>query len=179
MVRRRIRTMSMLAAAAPLAAALAVLPAAPAQAADGDLSCSATLNLTLEPPLRAGGSAKVSISGDLTNCISRNGKYTALRSGKLTAAGDATATAGGFNPCGLLVTAKGNGTIAWVSGGDSSLAWRISPDPITGITFSANVTAGQLNGDAITVVPSSAQPNQGCRTNGLSTLAVTAQVSFA
>ncbi|WP_405164087.1 hypothetical protein OG203_02920 [Nocardia sp. NBC_01499] len=176
---RRIRILTMMAAAAPLAAALAVLPAAPAQAADGDLSCSATFNLTLDPPLRAGGGANVSISGDLSDCTSSNGQHAALAAGKLKATGAATATAGGFNPCGLLVTAKGNGTLAWVSGGNSSFAWRISPDPITGLAFSANVTDGQLNGDAITVSPKSAQPNAGCRTSGLSTLAVTAQVTFA
>ncbi|WP_433654215.1 hypothetical protein ACQPW1_26370 [Nocardia sp. CA-128927] len=176
---RRIRILTMMAAAAPLAVALAVLPAAPAQAADGDLSCSATFNLTLQPPLRAGGAANVSITGDLSGCASRNGQHADLRSGKLNGTGSATATAGGFNPCGLLVTAKGSGTIGWVSGGDSAFTWRISPDPFTGLAFSANVTGGQLNGDAITVSARSATPNNGCRTNGLSTLAVTAQVTFA
>lgn len=175
---RRIRILTMMAATAPLAVALAILPAAPAQAADGDLSCSATLDLTLTPPLRAGGDAKVSVSGDLSGCASRNGQHADLRAGKLTGAGAATATAGGFNPCGLLVTAKGNGTIGWVSGADSTFDWRISPDPITGLAFSATVTGGQLKGDAITVAARSATPNQGCRTNGLSTLAVTAQVTF-
>ncbi|MFI7004545.1 hypothetical protein [Nocardia sp. NPDC050175] len=176
---RRLRILTMMAAAAPLAVALAVLPAAPAQAADGDLSCSATFKLTLDPPLRAGGGAKVSVSGDLSNCASRNGQHADLRSGKLTGTGSATATAGGFNPCGLLVTAKGNGTIGWVSGSDSSFGWRIDPDPFTGLAFSANVTGGQLKGDAITVSARDAQPNAGCRTNGLSTLTVTAQVTFA
>ncbi|GAA5072856.1 hypothetical protein [Nocardia iowensis] len=178
MARRRIRAMTMIAAAAPLAAALVALPAAPAQAAQGDLTCSATFNLTLDPPLRAGAAASVAISGNLDNCTSPNGRYTSIRSGTLTGTGSATATAGGFNPCRLLVSANGNGTIDWSAGSDSTFAWRITPDPITGMSFSANVTGGQLNGDTITVVPRSAQPNQGCATNGLSTLAVTAQVAF-
>ncbi len=64
---RRIGTATML--AAPLAASLIFLPAAPAQAAEGDLTCSATLELTLDPALRASnGSSAVAISGKLADC---------------------------------------------------------------------------------------------------------------
>ncbi|WP_107656013.1 hypothetical protein [Nocardia suismassiliense] len=176
---RRSRTATILAAVAPLATALIFLPAAPAQAAEGDLSCSATIEFTFDPALRANGSSKVTISGDFTACSSPNGKHADLGSGRLQGTGSATATAGGFNPCRLLISVQGDGTIGWAPGGTSTFDWEITHVPFTGgIELSANVTGGELNGDAITLSEHSATSNPGCDTEGLSTLSVHAQVAF-
>ncbi|QIS09990.1 hypothetical protein [Nocardia arthritidis] len=174
MALKHVRVTALLIAATPLAAAMALLPTTPAGAADGDLGCQASLNLTLTPPLQAGGSATVSISGDLTNCTSSNGQHSDLTAGKLAGTGTASATSMILFPCGISVDGNGSGTVTWASGSTSDISWQLSMP-----TFSANVTGGQLSGDTVGASIQNAQPNPGCETSGLSTLAVQAQVTFS
>ncbi|WP_405162990.1 hypothetical protein OG203_43145 [Nocardia sp. NBC_01499] len=167
--------MALMAAAAPMVAALALLPVAPAQAAAGDLSCKSALTLNLTPPLKAGGTSNAAISGNLSNCSSSNGQHSDLASGTLSGTGSMTATAAADDPCGLALTGTGTAAIAWASGSKSTFDLKFSPD----LSLTATVTDGALKGDVITVTMDGAQPNPGCATDGLSSLAVQGSMAFA
>ncbi|MEG8179436.1 hypothetical protein [Nocardia terpenica] len=175
MASRHFRAMALMAAAAPLGLALIALPAAPAQAASGDLSCSATLNLSFSPALVVGGSSTVQIGGNASGCTSSNGQHSDLTSSTLAGSGSATGAASGVFPCGVQPTGSGTGTITWSTGATSTVSWTV-----TGTSFTATVTDGQLNGDALSG-SLAGLPQSTCdpTTGGLATASVPANVDFA
>ncbi len=174
MASRHFRTMALLVAAAPLGAALIALPVAPAQAASGDLSCSAALSLTFQPALVAGGKSTTTITGTASGCTSSNGQHTDLTAGTLSGSGSATGSGSIFFPCGVSPTASGTATVSWKKGTTSTVAWKVA-----GGSFTASVTDGELKGDKLTA-SLDGLPQASCGTNGgLATVAVNATAAFA
>ncbi|MBF6332913.1 hypothetical protein [Nocardia transvalensis] len=162
-----------MAGTAPLAAALIALPAAPAQAAEGDLRCSASVSIAFQPPLVAGGRSDAQIGGNLRDCTSPNGRNPDLTSGTLAGSGSATATPNIFLPCGVSPSGNGTGTITWSTGATSTVSWEVS-----GMTFSATVTDGKLAGDAITAAVNGLPQTTCGPQGGLANATVPATVAF-
>ncbi|MBF6059787.1 hypothetical protein IU500_01305 [Nocardia terpenica] len=175
MAPRHFRAMALMAAAAPLGLALIALPAAPAQAASGDLSCSATLNLSFSPALVVGGSSTAQIGGNVSGCTSSNGQHSDLTSGPISGSGSGTGASNPIFPCGVSPNGSGTGTITWSTGATSTVSWQVQ-----GTSFTATVTDGQLSGDAITA-SLNGLPQATCdpTTGGMSAVSVAANVSFA
>ena len=61
--------------------------AGPAEAAVGDLTCSATIRISFSPPLTAvNTNANVALAATLSSCTSLNGAYSRLSSASVTGA---------------------------------------------------------------------------------------------
>ncbi|MFI5776208.1 hypothetical protein [Nocardia sp. NPDC051570] len=172
MTTRYFRTLALLAAAAPLGAALIGL--APAQAASGDLSCSASLSLAFQPALVAGGQSTATITGTTSNCTSSNGQHTDLTSGTVSGSGAGTGASSFLFPCGVQPSGNGTATITWSSGATSTIGWQTS-----GTSFSATVTAGQLQGDALQASVNGAPQATCAPDGGMAGVSADVSASFA
>jgi hypothetical protein len=153
----------------------ALLSGGSAQAAAGDLVCTATAQINFTPALTVfNTSAKASASGGLVSCLSPNGRYPNLRSAAITGSGTAT-SAGGLNPCSLLVTIDLNATAGWSPTGQKSKAiFTVNTDLAAGsATFGGSVSSGPLAGDSVTPVGAVVVPNADCLLNGLKSLTLT------
>ncbi|RDI65651.1 hypothetical protein DFR76_106523 [Nocardia pseudobrasiliensis] len=169
---RHFRAMALFAAALPFGAVLLSVPAAPAQASGGDLTCSVNLEFYFDPALKADGSANVDITGTLEGCTSMNGRHDQLSASTIKATAQATATAARGGKCGLAISADGSGTLGWVSGATSSFALRITPGSSNGLSIDAAVSDGELKADSISLLTLGAQTNQKCGSRGLTTLSI-------
>lgn len=162
-----------------LASIIAGATAAPldvpmAAAATGDLVCTTNAQLNFSPPLTpANTTAQVSATSGFVNCTSLNGAYTYLKSATAIASGTAT-SAGGLNPCSLLLsvdlpTARAH----WSPNGQvSTLTVVVNTNPSAGaIALGGKVTGGPLKGDSLAAY-GAAVPNADCALNGLSSLAL-------
>lgn len=149
-----------------------------AQAAVGDLTCAATIRISLSPPLTASNTtANVSLAATLSSCTSVNGAFSRLSSATVTATG--TATSQGLAPCNLLLTIHARATFTWKTGETSHGDVTISTDPLHSVgTAIVRVTSGPLTGDTGTHV-AAITPNVDCLLAGLHTItSPAAAVSF-
>lgn len=156
---------------------VAPLSTTPAHAAVGDLSCTAVYQITFSPALRGAGSSSTA-SGvvSLSNCLSLNGRYTALRAGTMTGMGPATNGLG--LPCAFL-SAQFQFRIDWTNGQHSDLNALINDDPLTGaLGFNGTVTDGALKGDSVFAIGPFV-PNLDCLLNGLTSMTGANQKVFS
>ncbi|MCC3768377.1 hypothetical protein [Streptomyces sp. UNOC14_S4] len=161
-----------LVASVALAGAGLVLPAAPAQAATGDLSCAVTGSVTFSPALTpTRTSTKGNGTGKLSNCISGNGNFSRLQSADIAVSGPATADPSGFaGQCPALINLKVTGTFSWQDGEKSGVSFTLSDDIAAGkASITGTVTKGPLKGDTVTAAPVFTV-NTDCATAGLSVL---------
>ncbi|WP_370422234.1 hypothetical protein AB8O64_28780 [Streptomyces sp. QH1-20] len=138
----------------------------------GDLIGMAGFRLAFAPALEPGGKAGVSATARLNGCISPNGRYSDLRSGRIEATGKAEAHPVGSRPFGTLRSASGSGTIVWCPVSvKSRIFWSVSVSPVKGeIAFSATITGGELNGDIVMAGPVLARVRTGKGDVGLEEL---------
>lgn len=166
--------------AAPVAlltVALACSPAnatvaSPSSRADGDLTCKASAEANFDEALTSSNTtANVDITGTLMDCVSANGEFSAITSGELTANGTATSKAG-LNPCSVILTLTGTGTIDWgpTGSGSSSVEFSLNTNPdVSDPLLEFTVTSGPLEGDSALPLPV-ITPNPDCLVNGLKSL---------
>ncbi|MEW2581654.1 hypothetical protein [Streptomyces syringium] len=178
--RRTARSTVALAGAVTLAGA-ALMSAGPAQAAVGDLTCTASAMGTFTPPLSPSNTTStVNVTGTLTNCVSVNGNFSHLQSATAEASGSATASGPFALQCPALLTLNMKGTFTWQNGQKSKFTGTFNTDITNGTaTFSGTITSGPMKGDAISVAPT-VSPNADCATAGLKSLtAPVSAVNFA
>jgi hypothetical protein len=154
------------------------LGVAPAHAATGDLVCLASGTVTFNPALTlTNTTSNVTASTLLKNCASPNGMHTDLKNAIAASSGSAT-SAGGINPCSLLLDVKATGAFTWQpSGQKSNFEDAVVTNPSDGtIHINGRVTSGPLNGDPVTIAPIVGHPNLDCAVNGLKSLTFEAAV---
>lgn len=163
---------ALLAASLASSTANATVASAPSRAG-GDLTCTASAEANFDEALSSSNTtANVDITGRLTNCESPNGKFTAIKSGKLTASGTATSR-GGLNPCSLILTLTGTGTFDWdpTGSGSSSVEFSLNTNPgVSEPVLNFSITGGPLEGDSALPVIPVITPNTDCLFNGLKSL---------
>jgi hypothetical protein len=167
--RRRFFIPCLLVGAFLLASVFSLVSAPSAQAATGDLACTANFQIDFNPALTATQTtAQTSDTAGFADCTSLNG-HTDLKSATVQATGPATSKSG--VPCNLLLTVTGTGTVEWNTGQISGFSFTVNTNPTKGtITLSANITSGPLSRDTITAVPVIAHPNIDCAIKGLTSL---------
>ena len=165
-------------AAALLTGALAAsVSAAPAEAAVGDLTCTAVYQIDFRPALTPFNTkSQATIVLGLSNCLSLNGRYTSLRAATSTGAG--TATSVGLVPCSLVITIPFQFQINWSNGDQSTMSALVNDNPFTGqLGFNGSVTSGPLAGDKVFAI-GPFLPNADCLLHGLTSLVGTNQKVF-
>ena len=159
-------------------ALLVPLRVAPAQAAVGDLTCTAVWQIDFSPALTTSHTtSNASMVVGLSNCMSLNGHYSKLKAGTITGSGPAQSLGG--LPCSLVLTIQFKLHINWTDGQQSELNATVNSDPSAGtLGFNGRVTGGVLAGDSVTALGPFV-PNADCLLNGLTSLVGTNQKLFS
>jgi len=154
------------------------LAAAPAEAAVGDLTCTAVYQIDFHPALTpVHTTSQATIVLGLSNCLSLNGRYSSIRAATSTGAG--TATSVGLVPCSLVVTIPFTFTINWSNGQQGTMSALVNDNPFTGqLGFNGTVTSGPLSGDKVFAIGPFV-PNADCLLRGLTSLVGTNQKVFS
>lgn len=163
--------------AAMVAPVVGIGTATASSAALLDLTCTANIQLSFNPPLQAGSTSQVTGTGSAVGCVSLNGRYTSLHSATVDITGTATAASLPVNPCSLILKASfDNNAFVWNNGQSSVFNATLSTELSSGtVGLSAHVTHGPLAGDSSLAAPVGAVPNLDCL-SGLTSLAVPASV---
>ncbi|WP_190823467.1 hypothetical protein [Saccharopolyspora pogona] len=176
--RSRRRGAVLTAALALAATAVVVSPAAPAQAALGDLLCPYSSGYAVfEPPLQSGVTSTVTAHVSTNNplpCHSPNGSHPELAWYDEAVNGTATVSdvVDGGGLCNLLFTLTGTGRLTWSDGttSDDEITFQTDPAKPQTLGGSATITRGTLQGDTVTIAEGVITPNLDCATAGLSRL---------
>jgi hypothetical protein len=173
--------MAAAALAVMLAGTFAVSTTTRARAAVGDLACLVPFVLSFDPPLTSvDRTSDIGLSGTLLDCLSADGQYSRLTSGRLTGSGSAE-SADLPLPCPLAFTATGTADVLWNTGERSKLTFSVNSNPTSSaaaLGLTAKVVDGPLTKDQATATPT-VLPNLDCLTSGLKELTSPTNVSLS
>ena len=159
-------------------ALVAPLSVAPAQAATGDLTCTAIWQIDFSPALTASQTtSNASMVVGLSNCVSLNGAFRNLKAGTMTGSGPAQSL--GVVNCDPLLTIELSLQISWTDGQQSKLTATVNSNPLAGtVGFNGLVNGGVLKGDSV-FAAGPFVPNADCLLKGLSSIEGTNQKVFS